>query len=323
MRAMWAAVVLVAGGLTLAGTAQAVPPGFDAGSLARVGTGPRALAMGGAVVAVAGGPSAVYWNPAGLADMDVFQAEGTYLDVFAAGIHVQYVGAAGYPLLRGERPAVRLGGHRLVVGANWLSVRVADIPLWEEDGTQGLFDVWSHTVLLAVAWRLSDVPYVALGLTGKAYRDRILEGSSFGLGFDVGLQWRTTIAELPVALGVTAVDLGGTRVQWYGTTGNPVNYVPWLMRAGVAVSLWEERISVAASYEWAVDRPRFERVRLGAEAWLEWLSLRAGWNRLLVDEGGRWSAGFGVAPQPWLSVDYAFLPGTLGNSHLIGLRVAF
>ncbi len=309
--------------LSAAGRATGVPPGFDAASFTRLGVGPRALAMGGSYVALAEGAAAVYWNPAGLADMADFQTEGTYLDAFGAGIHVQYFGLAGYPPLREGRPAIRLGGYPVVWGLNWLSACVTDIPWWEEDGTQGTFDVWSHTVLLSVAWPLSETPYVALGLTGKLYHDRILEGTSLGLGADVGLLWQTTIGGVPVTIGACGVDLGGTKVQWSGTTGNPVNHVPWMVRAGAAALLWEERASIAVSYEWAVDRPRFERIRVGAEVQLEWLSLRAGYDRLLVDEAGRWSAGVGVAPQAWLGIDYALLPGGLGISHLVGLRLAF
>lgn len=317
------ALVMAVGAVAWGSVAEGVPPGFDAASFARLGVGPRALAMGGAYVALAEGPASVYWNPAGLASLTDFQTEGTYLDLFGAGIYLQHVGAAGYPLFAQGRPEVRIGGRRWVFGAGWLSVRVADIPWWEEDGTQGVFDAWSHILLLAVAWPVSEAPYVALGLTGKVYHDRILAGSSFGLGADVGLVWRTAVADVPVTIGVCAVDLGGTRVQWSGTTGNPVNHVPWLMRVGAAGSLWEGQLSVAVSYEWGVDRPRFERVRLGGEARLEWLSLRAGWDYPLFDAAGRWSAGLGISPLPWLTLDYAFLPGELGDSHLIGLKLAF
>ena len=48
---VWIAVIFLSAALL--GTAQAVPPGYDAASFVRVGMGARAQAMGGAFTAVA------------------------------------------------------------------------------------------------------------------------------------------------------------------------------------------------------------------------------------------------------------------------------
>lgn len=319
MRLVVAAVL----GCILVGLAQEVPPGFDAASFARLGAGTRALGMGGAFVAVAEGPGAGYWNPAGYARLTDFQVEGMYTNWLGADIHYQYLSVGGQIPWGEDRLVLHLGDRPLTFGLSWLSVQVTDIPWWEEDGTFGTFDAWSHLVFLSVAWPVSLDGAMLAGVNVKVYHDRILEGVSFGVGADVGFLWKTEIKGIPVQLGVCTTDLGSTRIQWYGTTGEPVNYVPWLIRLGVAVELWDGMVLLSASFERGVDRPRFERVRAGAEIRLEWLSLRAGWNQLLTGEPGQWSVGLGVNPMPWLALDYAFLPGPLKESHLISLRVAF
>ncbi|MCX7844950.1 MAG: hypothetical protein N2507_06475 [Candidatus Bipolaricaulota bacterium] len=310
--------LLVAGVL---GVAQEVPPGVDAASFARIGIGGWPLALGGAYVALAEGPTAGYWNPAGLARLARFAVEGMYTNWLGAGIHYQHVGLAGYPPLGEVRPQLTLRGIPLTFALNWLSVMVPDIPWIEEGGEAGTFTAWSHLFFLSVGGPLSEA--LALGATLKVYHDRILEGVSLGVGADLGLLWETRVAEQKLRLGLVTTDIGSSRIQWYGTTGEPVNYVPWLVKAGVALLLWEERVILAAAAERAVDRPRFERVRLGAGVQVEFVSLGVGWSQPLYDEPARWSAGLRAQPLPWLTLEYAFLPSPLGDSHWLSLRLSF
>lgn len=317
------AFVLAISTLIFGGGMAQVPPGYDAASFARVGMGARAQAMGGAFTAIAQGPIAGYWNPAGLIGLADFQAEGMYTDWLGAGIDLQYISLAGYPPLGEERPTLELEGRPLVFGLSWLSVHVADIPWWEEEGGYGTFDAWSHLMISSVAWQLEQSPSISIGFNVKLYHDQILEGKSLGIGYDVGFLWRQRLFEVPVSFAFVTTDVGNTEVQWHGTTGEPVNYVPWLARVGAAAELWDGMALVAVSYEWGVDRPRFERLRLGAELSLEWLALRAGYDWLIADPSGRWTMGVGISPWDWLSLDYAFLPGKLGDTHLLALKVAF
>jgi len=56
---------------------------------------------------------------------------------------------------------------------------------------------------------------------------------------------------------------------------------------------------------------------------LEWVFLRFGYERLLMEPMGHWRAGLDLRPLDWIEVDYVFLPGTLGDSHLIGFKPSF
>lgn len=305
--------------LAFLGAAQGVPPGVDAASFSRIGIGGWPLAVGGAYVALADGPTAGYWNPAGLAFLSNFAVEGMYTNWLGAGIHYQHVGVAGSPPSGEGWPTLRIDGTSLTFALNWLSVVVPDIPWVEEGGEAGFFTAWSHLFLLSAGWPLADG--LALGATVKIYHDRILEGTSLGVGADLGLLWKTELAGRPLCLGLVTTDLGSSRIQWYGTTGEPVNYVPWLVKAGAALFLWEDWFILSATAERGLDRPRLERVRLGAGLQLDALSIGAGWNQPLYGEPGRWSVGLRAQPLPWLALEYAFLPSPLGDTHWLALRL--
>lgn len=316
MGAKWVWPLLWVG---LTGVAQAVPPGVDAASFSRIGIGGWPLSLGGAYVAVAEGTTAGYWNPAGLAYLQGFSAEGMYTNWLGVGIHYQHLGVAGYPPLGEERPQLRLAKTPITFSLNWLWVAVPDIPWVEEGGEAGTFTAWSHLVLLSAGWPLSED--LALGATLKVYHDSILEGESLGVGVDLGVLWETQVGEQKLRLGAVTTDVGSSRVQWYGTTGEPVNYVPWLVKAGAALFLWEDKVVLAAVAERGVDRPRLERVRVGVGVQVEFLALGVGWNQPLYGEAGRWSVGLRVRPWSWLSLEYAFLPAPLGDTHWLALRL--
>ncbi len=316
--ALWGLVVGIGG----AGWAQLVPPGFDAASFARFGVGTRALGMAGAYVSVAEGAVAGYWNPAGLARMPNLEIEGMYTNWLGADIHFQYITVGGVPPAGEERLRVRLGEQYLVFGVTWMSVQIADIP-WSEDDVVGVFDAWSHQGLVSLAFPISAAQGLDGGLNVKLYHDSILEGKSFGVGLDLGLLLRSEIGGVPVQVGLSSTDVGGSQIQWYGTTGEPVNHVPWIARAGASAQfqLWEARLLGAASYEWGMDRPRFERLRVGVEIAMAWLGLRLGWDQPLAGDPGRWTVGLGISIGEWGTVEYALLPGKLGDSHLVALRL--
>lgn len=316
---LFAFCLLIVSGAVLA---QGVPPGFDAASFARIGVGVRALGMAGAFTAVAEGPAAMYWNPAGLANLEKFAAEGMYTNWMSADVHYQYLLLAGWPPIGEERPVLRFQGQPVVLGLGWVSVVVPNIP-WVENDQYGTFTAWSNLFLASLSLASPKFPNLYLGANFKVYHDRILEGLSLGLGWDFGLLWRGEIAGFPVSLGVVSTDVGDTTIRWYGTESEPENYVPWLLRVGAAARVWEGKVLLGGSYEWGLRRPRFERVRLGVEISLDWVSLRFGYDWLLTEPTGRWRAGLGVRPLEWMEIDYAFIPGTLGDSHLVALQASF
>jgi hypothetical protein len=70
---------------------QVTKTGTTAAKFLSIGIGPRALAMGGAYTSLANDASAIYWNPAGIANTDQFQAMFANTALFA-GITLNYFG---------------------------------------------------------------------------------------------------------------------------------------------------------------------------------------------------------------------------------------
>lgn len=301
----------------------ATPPGFDAASFARLGMGVRAQAMGGAFVAVAQGATAGYWNPAGLASLTKFEAEMMYTDWFGLGINFQYISIAGYPSEISS--ALKFQDRAIQFGLSWLSVHIGDIPWWEEERAMDTFDAWSHLVIASFGWQLEQSPSISFGTNLKLYHDRMLEGKSFGIGADIGILWHQTLFGVPITVGLVTSDLGNTKIKWYGTTGEPINYVPWIMRVGIAAQILNGAMTISTSYEWGVTRPRFERLRGGVELVLGVFAVRAGYNCSLSSSlgTGSWTFGIGISPSNWLALEYALLPSQLGDSHLLAIRLLF
>lgn len=298
-----------------------VPPGYEAASFARIGVGARALSLGGAFTAVAEDITAAYWNPAGLAYLTNFQVEGMYTNWFGVDIHLQYLGAGGYPPLGDSRPQLRFMNRPLVLAFNWFSSWIPNIP-WSEDGTMGTFDAWSHLFVFSAALRWDES--WGIGANVKVFHDRILEGWSLGISWDLGILLNTHIGSNLVRVAVVTTDIGSPAIQWYGLAGGAPAYLPWLFRIGASIRFLDEKLLLCGSLEWGVNVPGFKRAQIGAEAVVGPLALRLGWQQPLGMElaTGPWCLGLGLYPFPWITLDYAFLPGRLGESHLLALRIA-
>jgi len=105
--AVVAAVVAVACICPPAARAQGSLGGQRAGTSSatflRIGVGARAVAMGETFVAVANDPSAIYWNPAGLASLQRRELSIS---------HVQWPADIGYDHVTLTLPSRRFGGSR-------------------------------------------------------------------------------------------------------------------------------------------------------------------------------------------------------------------
>jgi hypothetical protein len=110
---------------------------------------------------------ATYWNPAGLATLQTFSAEGMYTNWMSADIHYQYLILAGYPPLGEERPVLLWQGEPVVFGISWVSVVVPDIPWIEESGETGVFTAWSNLFSLSLGLSLPKYPNLSLGANLK------------------------------------------------------------------------------------------------------------------------------------------------------------
>ena len=312
--------VLVSFGTAMA---QEVPPGFGAAPFARIGIDARPLAMGGTGVAITSGSPIPYYNPARLVFAKPLDVGGMYSEPYGAdlGVSFQSVGVLG-------RIAIQTASSTdLGLAATWIQMRIDDIPVWDEEtpGAVSYFDATSSLYLVSAA--VSAIPEVSIGLTGKLYRERILEGRGRGAGVDIGILASLVVEEIPVAIGVNMMDFAGTNVQWVGTTGEPDNYVPWVNKIGAAATFFDGLALLACDFDWAVGRPaREQKIHVGLEVTpVGPLYLRAGWSGDLEGSDSKPSFGLGIELLESFRLDYAYVPPrtVFGTGHFLSLRFSF
>src|SRR5712692_5692602 len=94
-------VLLAAGSAHAQGSLGGQRAGTSSATFLRIGVGARAVGMGESFVAVANDPSAIFWNPAGLASLQRREL---------AVSHVQWPADIHYEHLTMILPSRRLGG---------------------------------------------------------------------------------------------------------------------------------------------------------------------------------------------------------------------
>jgi len=210
-------------------SAIALADGVGAFSAFKSGIGARALAMGGAFVAVADDATAMVWNPAGLAQLNDTRIGGMSTDLFGMGITHQFVGAV--------TTFANFG-----IGLGWERASVAG-QVTDEEGEPGDLFTWNEqTILGTLATNIMDI-----GLAGanvKYYMaDSGLGDTADGFGFDLGLL--VNLGDM-FAIGVTATDLGGTTVNWVDGSQDVVS---GLYKAGMAMKLVDGMLVLAADMD--------------------------------------------------------------------------
>jgi len=286
-------VMVVSAALLLVLSVATMADGIGAFSAFRNGVGARALAMGGAFVAVADDATAVCWNPAGLAQLGDTRLAGMSTDLYGLGITHQYVGAV-------------TSFANLGIGLGW---ERAAIDGQVVDGTGGLGSSFTWTEQAIVGSLATNVMDIAMaGANVKYYMaDSGLGDSASGFGFDLGLL--VSLGDMFV-IGVNAKDLAGSSLEW---DGGATDVISGVYKAGLAMNLAEDMLVLAADVDF--DGSSLGDTHVGVEFnVIDELALRGG--VVLTDDFQEYyftvGAGINVAG---LYVDAAYiLEETLGNT---------
>ena len=273
-------------------SAVALADGIGAFDAFKSGIGARALAMGGAFVAVANDATAVVWNPAGLAQLNDTRLAGMSTDLYGMGITHQYVGA----VTTFANIGIGLGWERVAIDSQVIDVA----------GGPGAAFTWVEQAIIgSLATNVLDIAMA--GANVKYYlADDGLGDSASGFGFDLGLL--IGLGDMFV-IGVNACDIGGSTVEWDGGTTDIIN---GLYTAGLAMKLADDRLILAADVDFGAD---LGNTHVGVEfSVIDELALRGG--VVLTDDFQDYyftvGAGINVAG---LYVDAAYiLEETLGNT---------
>jgi opacity protein-like surface antigen len=279
--------------------------GTAAYSFLKIGVGARAVALGNAYVAMANDESAIYYNPAGLRQIQGKALSSSYHN-YVADIQGGYLSAV---IPWGEK-------RKLGFAINYLSY--GSIPLTDIGGNvNGDFGGGDLAVSIAYAQPISA--QLDFGLATKFIYESIDTFSSTGLALDLGLLYH--LKDGHTRIGLTASNLG---FQLSGLAEEHKDPLPIMIKAGVAHRMHNAPFVVVADGGKYTDNSFF--VGGGVEyVGLEMMKLRAGYNTIGTDykTGGDkenlagLSFGIGFLLDK-LTFDYAYVPyADLGNSHRI------
>jgi long-subunit fatty acid transport protein len=299
--------------------------GTASGSFLQIGVGARAVGLGETFVAVANDPSAIYWNPAGLASLQRREFAISHVD-WPADIH--------YDHLTLVLPSRRLGGS-IALQMGVLATQIDETTELDPFGTGRTFSYSDVVLGAAYARRWTDKLLVGAGF--KFVREDL--GSQIGgpttksTLFDMGSIYYLGLGSVRIATSLTnfgsEMKPSGTYVSPY--SGEIRQYdgfdPPLMFRYGVAFEPIESAAQrLTASFE--VDQPADyqQLVKAGAEwSYNRMFALRTGYN-FRADEL-KFSAGAGFTGDLGTlhgSLDYAYTDGGfLGALQRVSLGVRF
>lgn len=220
-------------------------PGTTGAVALKIPVNPRAIGMGQAFTAVADDASAVYWNPAGLNQMQGSEIAAEY-DVFIETVTYNYFNA-GFKM--GNDFSLGLGGKFLGTGLE-NEVNQAGVT------TGATFGENYDDIDVAAAYRLSysfDV-----GITAKYITETLASTSASTVAVDIGLLYKSPIPHLKFGLDIQNLGPGLTFVS----VPDPL---PLTFKLGAAYEMFDDSFTMACD----VDFPNDDAVAasVGGEYW--------------------------------------------------------
>ncbi len=278
-------------------------PGQSGLTFLKLGVGGRALGMGEAYTAVAGDPSAMYYNPAGIA----FNQSSSLMLMHKAwiqGVSTEYISA--------QTKISHLG-----FGVSVNATSVDDIQLREIPGPPiGTFSAKNAAIGLSAAYAIDSA--WSLGLTGKFLYEKILIDEASGFGLDLGSVYRTP---WDISVGFSLSNLGSVNeLQEQSST------LPTIYRGGVAYSRSVPSLTgdiLVAGDIVVFAKDNTTHFHFGGEyIYNQTFAIRAGYQTGY--EARSVTTGVGIHYDV-LQIDYAFIPTQydLGTTHTFSLSVQF
>ena len=320
--------------------------GTAAAAFLEIPVGAPAVAMGSAFVSMANDASALYWNPAGAAQLPQNEALALHTN-WIADTRFDF---GGYVLPLGSFGTLGFSVTSLTMGD--MKVTTVEQP----DGTGEYFSASDVAAGISYARQLSD--RFTVGFTAKYIQETIWHESANAVAIDLGTLFRTDLLG-GMVIGAslsnfgTSMQLSGRDVRQFiridptkeGTNGQiPTDIeldswnLPLLFQLGVSVNAVKND-----EYRWTVamdalhPSDNYESVNVGTEfAFQDILFLRGGFtspffkNMTGVDSEGGLSLGVGLASGSFLSptttvkFDYAYRDmGRLEGIHVFSVAVRF
>ena len=329
-------ILLLLPGLVYAGGFSKV--GTAAAQFLKIGVGARAMGMGGSFTAVANDISTIYWNPAGIANLDRTSIGFTHSQWFADITH-DFAGVV-VPISSSDFLAV----HATTLNTGEQEVTTVANP----DGAGVFYDVRDLAIGLSYARQLTDK--FSVGISGKYVMQTLynVQASSFTL--DIGSYLRTGFHNLIIGMAIsnfggsmqldgrdliTIADVNSSFSGDYNPDARLTTQeypLPLIFRVGLSMDFVGGKEPVIESQDFRLTlategihlNDNNERFNIGSEiSWTETVFLRGGYKINYDTE--KWAAGVGVnfpIGNQKVAFDYAYIDfDNLGNVSQFSLQL--
>ncbi|MFC1518025.1 hypothetical protein ACFL5G_05685 [Candidatus Margulisiibacteriota bacterium] len=265
-------------------------------------TGARALAMGGAFIAVANDLSAPYWNPAGLTQVGNNQLGTTYINLFDMADRLSIDGI--YHLQDGG-----------IFAANYVQEGMQNIPKTVDIGGTGIqvgaFDEYKRAVNISLARKYDQD--LSWGTNARFLFNSIDTDSAYGGSIDAGILWSR---DKIFYFGAVARNIF-SKLEW---STSEIEYLERKLILGISVREMFFDLPAVFALDLEINPYSENRWYAGTELWLteDVFAFRFGNNSL-----DRWTFGLGLVYANF-TCDFCYWKQEyLGEQYLISLGFSF
>ena len=316
--------------------------GRYAGDFMAIGSGVRALGMGGAFSAIADDGSAIYWNSSGISKirdreitlMRAFLYEGlAYYDNFTLCLPLPNNVTIGFNWIRLTIDNIPIFDERHLIGTNidqrtaFEELQLTAIPDGSFKSTDDMYQFafarhQSH--IFDLGWNLFELPVeIYFGGIFKYINRQMFGFTGTGLGFDLSFMMQTNMGLLvdvewlgDLSWSLNFQDIGNSKITW-DTESRNVDEVLFNTKLGIAYFQYITRYQSNVFFSYSKDFV-YNKTDYFGLAWKykELTEFRLG----VYDKNFSTGVGINLAN---FSIDYAFLTNNLGNTNRIGLGYRF
>lgn len=311
---------------TFAMAKEFAPVGTAVAQFLEIGVGARAAGMGEAFTVVSNDASAVFWNPAALADaprQNLFSAYSTWpAEIAFAGI--------SYAMCLGRLGTLAFSGLYLMTG------EMEETTIEQPDGTDEFFNLTNYAFGVSYSRYLTD--RVSVGITTKLVHEDYLGYGYTTWALDLGTLYRTDFRGLRLGMSILhfapEIKFSGEYIDYSDPLSVDANKpkkfdtysLPMNFRFGVAMNLVDARYhKLVGAADMIHPNNNLEQYNLGLEySFNKMVFVRSGY-KLNSDEGGFTFGGglrLGMGSAMALNVDYAYADlGVLKAAHRISFSL--
>ncbi|UCE06719.1 MAG: PorV/PorQ family protein [bacterium] len=298
--------------------------GTSALTFLKIGVGAKATAMGGAFVALANDASAMYWNPAGVAQVQQNEFTITHIE-WPADIQYEYLGYVQH--------IPGLGSF----GLSSSFLHMDDMPVTTEYQPHGTGEYFGYSdLMMGLTYSLRMTDRFSFGITAKYVREDIVELQMQGWMIDMGTFYWTGFKTLRFAVSLVNFGPDLSPAGSYTKKTKEGKYIqedyeafspPTIFRIGSAMNILEnENHIIVSSIQMSHPVDNAENVKFGlAYSFLRRFELRGGYKINYDEERFTFGAGFIMTiAKTQLKIDYCFANfGRLQSTHQFSVGFNF